>query len=80
MPPPEYSDDARKARIQGSVVILAVVEANGTLRVDKVTKGLGYGLDEKAIEAVRKWKFEPGKKDGKPVAAPVSITVNFSIQ
>jgi TonB family protein len=77
---PEYSDDARKARIQGTVELLIVVQADGTVQFDNVQKSLGYGLDQKAMEAVRKWKFAPGKKDGKPVATYVSVLVNFSLR
>jgi periplasmic protein TonB len=77
---PEYSDDGRKARIQGTVELLIIVNADGTVKFDNVRKNLGYGLDQKAIEAVKKWKFVPGKKDGKPVATYVSVLVNFSLR
>jgi TonB family protein len=77
---PEYSDDGRKARIQGTVELLIIVNPDGTVKFDNVRKSLGYGLDQKAIEAVRKWKFAAGKKDGKPVATYVSVLVNFSLR
>jgi TonB family protein len=77
---PEYSDDGRKARIQGTVELLIVVNADGSVRFDNVRKSLGYGLDQKAIDAVKKWKFIAGKKDGKPVATYVSVLVNFSLR
>jgi TonB family protein len=77
---PEYSDDGRKARIQGTVELLIIVTADGTVKFDNVRKNLGYGLDQKAIDAVKKWKFAPGKKDGKPVATYVSVLVNFSLR
>jgi TonB family protein len=77
---PEYSDDARKARIQGTVELLIIVEADGEVRVDNVRKSLGYGLDQRAIEAVRKWRFAPGRRDGRPVATWVSVLVNFSLR
>ena len=77
---PEYSDDGRKGRIQGTVELLIVVKANGEVDFQNVRKSLGYGLDQKAIEAVRKWKFLPGKKDGTPVATLVSVSVNFSLR
>src|SRR4029453_763335 len=60
---PEYSDDGRKARIQGTVELLIIVTPEGTVKFENVRKSLGYGLDQKAIEAVKKWKFSPGKKD-----------------
>ncbi len=77
---PEYSDDGRKARIQGTVELLIIVNPDGTVKFDNVRKNLGYGLDQKAIDAVKKWKFVPGKKDGKAVATYVSVLVNFSLR
>jgi len=77
---PEYSDDGRKARIQGTVELLIIVNSDGTVKFDSVRKSLGYGLDQKAIDAVRKWRFVPSKKDGKPVASYVSVLVNFSLR
>ena len=77
---PQYSDYGRKARIPGTVELLIIVNADGTVKFDNVRKNLGYGLDQKAIEAVKKWKFVPGKKDGKPVATYVSVLVNFSLR
>jgi TonB family protein len=77
---PEYSDDARKARVQGTVELLIVVNADGTVLFDNVRKSLGYGLDQKAIDAVKRWKFAPGRKDGLAVATYVSVLVNFSLR
>jgi len=77
---PEYSDDARKARIQGTVELLVIVNPDGTVKFDTVRQSLGYGLDQRAIDAVKKWKFVPGKKDGKAVATYVSVLVNFSLR
>jgi TonB family protein len=79
-PQPEYSEDGRKARAQGSVEMLVVVKADGTVDVQEVTKRLGYGLDQKAIDAVKLWRFAPGRKDGSPVPVYVSIVVNFSLR
>ena len=76
---PEYSDEARKAKFQGNVILTFVVDAEGRARNIRVARSLGMGLDEKAIEAVRKWKFEPGMKDGIPVAVMVSVEVNFRL-
>jgi TonB family protein len=50
------------------------------VKVESVKKSLGYGLDERAIEAVKKWKFSPGKKDGKPVPVDVTVLVNFTLR
>jgi protein TonB len=77
---PEYSDDARKGRIQGSVELLIVVRADGTVQFESVQKRLGYGLDQRAIDAVKKWTFVPGKKDGRAVPVYVSVIVNFSLR
>jgi TonB family protein len=77
---PQYSDDGRKARIQGTVELSIIVNADGTVRFESVRKSLGYGLDQSAIEAVKRAKFLPGKKDGKPVPTYVSIFVNFSLR
>ena len=76
---PEYSEEARKAKFQGNVILTFVVDAEGRARNIRVARSLGMGLDEKAIEAVRKWKFEPGMKDGIPVAVMVSLEVNFRL-
>jgi periplasmic protein TonB len=80
MPPPEYSEEGRRSRIQGIVDVLIVVKVDGTVDFEKVSKSLGYGLDQKAIEAVKRWKFLPSKKAGTPVAARVLVSVNFSLR
>ncbi len=76
---PEYSEEARKAKFQGTVVLSVVVDANGNPKELKVVRPLGLGLDQKAIEAVEKWHFRPGLKDGKPVAVAATIEVNFRL-
>ena len=76
---PEYSEEARKAKFQGTVVLFVVVDEKGNPRDLKVIRPLGLGLDQKAIEAVEKWKFSPGKKDGKPVPVQATIEVNFRL-
>jgi protein TonB len=76
---PEYSEEARKAKWQGTVVLSLVVDDKGHPQQIKVSKSLGLGLDQKAIEAVEKWRFEPGKKDGKAVAVYATIEVNFRL-
>jgi TonB family protein len=74
---PEYTEAARKAKYQGTVVLYAVIDEVGKVRDLKVARALGLGLDEKAINAVRQWKFRPGLKDGKPVSVSVQIEVTF---
>jgi len=76
---PEYSEEARKAKYSGTVLLQLVVDVDGKAKNIKVMKGVGLGLDEKAIEAVQKWKFSPGKKDGKPVAVYATVEVNFRL-
>jgi protein TonB len=76
---PEYSEEARKAKWQGAVMLSLVVDENGLPQQIKVTRSLGLGLDQKAIEAVQKWRFNAGKKDGKSVAVIANIEVNFRL-
>lgn len=76
---PEYSEEARKAKFQGEVVLQIVVDEKGNPRDIKIIRPLGLGLDQKAVEAVEKWRFSPGKKDGKPVPVIAQISVNFRL-
>ena len=76
---PIYTEAARAAKMQGAVVLTLVVDEEGAPRDFQVTRALGYGLDEKAIEAVQQWRFRPGMKDGKPVAVIATIEVNFRL-
>jgi len=76
---PEYSEEARKAKYQGTVELVIEVDTNGKPRNLKVVRSLGLGLDEKAIEAVEKWKFRPGYKDGHPVVVQAYVEVNFRL-
>jgi len=78
-PEPEYSDEARQAKYQGTVMLWVVVGANGRPRDIRVQRSLGMGLDEKAVEAVRGWKFAPGMKDNQPVDVQVNIEVVFHL-
>jgi TonB family protein len=78
-PEPEYSEEARKAKFQGSVLLSIVIDENGKTRDVRVLRPLGLGLDEKAIEAVLKWRFRPSQKDGRPVAVTANVEVNFRL-
>lgn len=78
-PEPEYSEEARKAKYQGVVVLGLVVGPDGKPRSLHVERGLGMGLDQKAVEAVKSWKFEPAQKDGRPVAVMISVEVAFRL-
>jgi TonB family protein len=76
---PPYSKQASKNKIQGTVTLSLVVDVTGHPRNIKVVQGLGYGLDENAIDAVSHWEFRPGTKDGQPVATAATIQVNFRL-
>ncbi len=76
---PEYSEEARKAKYSGTVVLSIVVDKEGRAQNIHVVKSLGMGLDEKAMEAVAKWKFKPGLKGGLAVNVRASIEVNFRL-
>jgi TonB family protein len=77
---PEFSDEARRAKYQGICVISLIVDKNGNPVNPHVVRALGMGLDEKALEAIRQYKFKPALKDGKtPVAVEVSVEVNFRL-
>ena len=78
-PDPEYSEEARKAKYQGTVVLWMIVDQNGRPRDIRVQRSLGMGLDEKAIEAVKSWRFEPARKDGQAVPVMINVEVNFRL-
>lgn len=79
-PDPKFTDDAIRNRISGVVLLYGVVRKNGRIDSLKVIRGLGYGLDEEALNTVAtKWKFKPAMKDGKPVDCYVTIEVNFTL-
>jgi protein TonB len=76
---PEYSEEARKAKFQGTVELGIIVNAAGQVTSVRVLRSVGLGLDERAIEAVRQWKFRPGMVDGKPVSTRAMVEVNFRL-
>ena len=78
-PEPEFSEEARKTKYQGTVVLGLIVGPDGKPRDIRIVQSLGMGLDEKAIEALRLWRFEPGRKAGVAVAVLVNIEVNFHL-
>jgi len=78
-PEPEFSEEARKSKYQGVVVLDIVVGIDGRVHSPRVVRSLGMGLDEKAIEKVNVWKFDPAKKDGRPVAVEMNIEVAFNL-
>lgn len=76
---PEYSEEARKAHVSGTVLLSVVVDTDGRARNVSVIRGFGMGLDANAVDAVSKWEFRPGEKDGKPVSVQVQIEVSFRL-
>jgi TonB family protein len=78
-PEAEFSDEARRNKYQGVCMISIIVDAHGYPQNARVIRALGMGLDEKALEAVQKYRFKPAMKDGKPVAAMITVMVNFRL-
>jgi TonB family protein len=78
-PDPEFSEEARKAKYQGTCTLMIVVATDGRPTNIRVVNSLGMGLDEKAIETVRTWRFEPGQKDGHPVNVEMAVEVDFHL-
>lgn len=78
-PEPEYSEEARKAKYQGVVVLWAIVDESGRARNIRLQKSLGLGLDEEAVRAVQNWRFKPAERGGKPVPVYMTIEVNFRL-
>lgn len=77
---PAYTEVARKARIEGIVIIEAIIDQNGNVTDARILKGLPLGLDQAALEAVKKWKFRPGTLNGQPVPVIYNLTVVYRLQ
>lgn len=76
---PEFSPEARAAKYQGTVTLLFVVSKMGDVRDVRIMSPLGFGLDRKAVEAVAKWRFDPGKKNGDPVDVELAAQTDFHL-
>ncbi|MEM7584367.1 MAG: TonB family protein [Acidobacteriota bacterium] len=79
-PQPRYSEDARRGRIQGVVILEAIIDAMGNVSQVKALKPLPLGLTESAIETVKQWQFKPATLEGEPVAVYLNLLINFSLQ
>jgi len=77
---PQYSIQARELRYQGTVVLEAIIQKDGTVQVIRVVRSLGFGLDERAIEALAQWRFEPATRFAEPVPVAVNIEINFNLR
>jgi protein TonB len=76
---PEFSEEARRARFPGEVMVSLIVDAKGMPQEVHVVRSVGMGLDEKAVEAVKQYRFKPAMEDGKPVAVEMNVMVDFQI-
>lgn len=76
---PEYSEEARKAKLQGTVLLVIEIDEHGTARRISVRQGIGLGLDEKAVEAVKRWRFRPATRNGRPVPSNAVVEVFFRL-
>ena len=78
-PEPDFSEEARKAKYQGTVILSAIIGPDGRPRNLHIVRSLGMGLDEKAMEKAKTWLFEPGKKNGQPVSVAMTLEVDFRL-
>jgi TonB family protein len=74
---PDYTEEARRARLEGTVLLTFVVDEDATLHDVHVTRSLGLGLDEQALEAIHHWQFSPGTKDGQPIRVLTRLEMSF---
>ena len=77
---PQYTVEAKKAKIQGTVTLECVVKTDGTVGEVEVITSLDAGLEQEAIKAVKQWRFEPGTKDGKPVPVLITLEMTFTLR
>jgi len=77
---PVYTETARRARVQGIVIVEAIISRTGQVENVRVLKGLPMGLDQAAVDAVKRWRFRPATQGGRPVNVYFILTVNFKVQ
>ena len=78
-PSPIYTDQARKQRVEGEVLVQVVFTASGQVQVLRVVRGLGYGLDESAVQAAQKVRFVPAQRNGQPVDSTATLHIVFQL-
>jgi protein TonB len=78
-PSPQFSDEARRAKVGGSVLVYVEVGTDGLPSHVRIIRGVGMGLDEKAVEAVKQYRFRPATRNGEPVSVAMNVEVNFQI-
>jgi TonB family protein len=76
---PRYTEEARQAKVQGTVVLYVEITPEGRANNVKVLRSLGTGLDESAVDGVKQWRFKPGEKWGQPTTTQATIEVNFRL-
>jgi protein TonB len=76
---PSYPEDAKKEKVQGVVIVQAVIDKDGTVSRVRAVKRLHPSLDEAALDAIRQWRFEPALLEGEPVAVHYNLTINFRL-
>jgi TonB family protein len=77
---PDYSDEARRRGTEGDVVLEIVVRRDGSVGEIRIVRGLGSGLDQRAVSAVRQWRFSPARRHGTPVDVIVEVAVEFKLR
>jgi TonB family protein len=78
-PDPQFSEEARQAKFQGTITLMLVVDKTGGVRNIRIVSPMGCGLDGKAVETVEKWQFNPGTKDGEPVDVEIAVEMDFHL-
>jgi protein TonB len=76
---PEYTEEAREAKLEGTVALSAMIGTDGVPSEIKVVRGLGMGLDQKAVECLRQWRFKPATSHSEPVSAKATVQLNFRL-
>ncbi|HLW55256.1 MAG TPA: energy transducer TonB [Candidatus Angelobacter sp.] len=78
-PEPEFSEEARRKKYQGTVMTSIVIDKSGNVTSVRVEQALGYGLDQKAVEYIRRWRFQAARRNGQPVSARLKVEVEFHL-